>query len=251
MPPSANVRMVRSVITDADPIFFLGATDTKNRLDAGKHCRTWIEVNVPPAEAALYLSRVDIALVSPLPPLPVGAGAAGTGCCACGRPCPRLPQRAQGSGPTTTRSLCVSQIRSASTDETMAVIPEELIDRVSLNPNALPTEAEARDGVQVLSEKSMCRFWAVPKDRTRQQWLPTICLSMQRAVGFGTRNAQRKTGQRRATGRAAVMCVAHGARLAFQPGKCTRLSVTLYSCCCDSCCLLQVHTIISALHYCV
>jgi hypothetical protein len=29
---------------------------------------------------------------------------------------------------------------------------------------------------------------------------------MQRAVGFGTRNAQRKTGQRRATGRAAVMC---------------------------------------------
>lgn len=53
----------------------------------------------------------------------------------------------------------------------------------------------------------MCRFWAVPKDRTRQQWLPTICLSMQRAVGFGTRNAQRKTGQRRSTGRAAVMCV--------------------------------------------
>jgi hypothetical protein len=55
----------------------------------------------------------------------------------------------------------------------------------------------------------MCRFWAVPKDRTRQQWFPTICLSMQRAVGFSTRNTQRKAGRRRSTGRAAVMCAPH------------------------------------------
>ena len=47
------------------------------------------------------------------------------------------------------------QIRSASRDETMAVIPEELIDRVSLNPNALPTEAEARNGAQTMSESGV------------------------------------------------------------------------------------------------
>lgn len=37
----------------------------------------------------------------------------------------------------------------------MAVIPEELIDRVSLHPNTLPTEAEARDGAQIVSENSV------------------------------------------------------------------------------------------------
>jgi hypothetical protein len=37
----------------------------------------------------------------------------------------------------------------------MTVIPEELIDRVSLDPNTLPTEAEARDGVQATSEHNV------------------------------------------------------------------------------------------------
>ncbi len=37
----------------------------------------------------------------------------------------------------------------------MAVIPEELIDRVSLNPNTLPTEAGARDGAQTMSESGV------------------------------------------------------------------------------------------------
>lgn len=62
--PHASIRMVRAEVAHGEPIFFLGATDTKNRLDAGKHCRTWIEVDVPPAEALKYQSRVDIALVS-------------------------------------------------------------------------------------------------------------------------------------------------------------------------------------------
>ena len=61
--PHASIRMVRAMMAHSDPIFFLGATDTKNRLDAGKHCRTWIEVDVPPAQASQYQSRVDIALV--------------------------------------------------------------------------------------------------------------------------------------------------------------------------------------------
>ena len=72
----------------------------------------------------------------------------------------------------------------------MAVIPEELIDRASLNPNMLPTEAEARDGAQAMSENNvskqslasvlkskailafgaqMCRFWTEAKDQTKQQ----------------------------------------------------------------------------------
>ena len=37
----------------------------------------------------------------------------------------------------------------------MAVIPEELIDRVSLDPYTLPTEAEARGGVQIMSESNV------------------------------------------------------------------------------------------------
>ena len=37
----------------------------------------------------------------------------------------------------------------------MTVIPEELIDRASLDPNTLPTEAEARDGVQAMSEHNV------------------------------------------------------------------------------------------------
>ncbi len=62
--PHATIRMARAVMAHGERIFFLGATDTKSRLDAGKHCRTWIEVDVPPAEALKYQSRVDIALVS-------------------------------------------------------------------------------------------------------------------------------------------------------------------------------------------
>lgn len=63
--PHASIRMVRAAMGHAEPIFFLGATDTKNRLDAGKHCRTWIEVDVPPGEVLKYQGRVDIALVRP------------------------------------------------------------------------------------------------------------------------------------------------------------------------------------------
>ena len=67
--PHAYIRMVRAPMAHGEPIFFLGATDTKNRLDAGKHCRTWIEVDVPPAETLKYQSRVDIAMVSHAAPL--------------------------------------------------------------------------------------------------------------------------------------------------------------------------------------
>ena len=68
--PHASIRMMRAEMAHGEPIFFLGATDTKNRLDAGKHCRTWIEVDVPPVEALKYQSRVDIALVSHAAPQP-------------------------------------------------------------------------------------------------------------------------------------------------------------------------------------
>ena len=167
--PHASIRMVRAMMAHSDPIFFLGATDTKNRLDAGKHCRTWIEVDVPPAQASQYQSRVDIALVRIRQSFARAA----------------QPRRAQTlSRGDTVAILHATQIRSASTDETMAVIPEELIDRVSLNPNTLPTEGEARDGAHALAEKNVSSAVAgLRATRTSRHQLAAQVLNCYRRCG--------------------------------------------------------------------